>query len=136
MLEQGSGSVINIASVEGIEGIEGGSAYNASKGGVILLTRNIAIDYGRKGVRANAICPGFIKTPLAQVIFSEALAEPLARIIDATQLGRMGEPDEIAAAALFLASDDSSYMTGQSLVVDGGYTSGHRVGISRLLGLE
>jgi len=136
MLEQRSGSVINIASVEGIEGFEGGSAYNASKGAVVLLTRNIAIDYGRRGIRANALCPGFIKTPLADAIFGEALAEPLERIIDATQLGRMGEPEEIAAAALFLASDDASYMTGQTLVVDGGYTSGHRAGISRLLGLE
>jgi len=136
MLERRSGSVINIASIEGIEGFEGGSAYNASKGGVVLLTRNIAIDYGRRGIRANAICPGFIKTPLADMIFSEALAEPLARIIDDTQLGRIGEPEEIAGAALFLASDDSSYMTGQELIVDGGFTSGHRAGVSKLLGLE
>jgi NAD(P)-dependent dehydrogenase (short-subunit alcohol dehydrogenase family) len=136
MLEQASGNVINIASVEGIEGFEGGSAYNASKGGVILLTRNLAIDYGRKGIRVNAICPGFIKTPLADAIFSEALQEPLQRVVEATQLGRMGEPEEIAGGALFLASDDASYVTGQTLVIDGGYTSGRRVGISRMLGLE
>ena len=136
MLERTSGSVINIASVEGIEGFEGGSAYNASKGGVVLLTRNLAIDYGRKGIRANAICPGFIKTPLFEAVFNESLQEPLERIIEATQLGRMGEAEEIADAALFLASDESSYVTGQTLVVDGGYTCGHRVGVSRLLGLE
>jgi NAD(P)-dependent dehydrogenase (short-subunit alcohol dehydrogenase family) len=136
MLAQASGSIINIASVEGIEGFEGGSAYNASKGGVILLTRNLAIDYGRKGIRANAICPGFIKTPLADQIFTGALVEPLERVVEATQLGRMGAPEEIANAALFLASDESSYVTGHSLVVDGGYTCGHRVGVSRMLGLE
>jgi NAD(P)-dependent dehydrogenase (short-subunit alcohol dehydrogenase family) len=136
MLASGGGSVINIASVEAIEGFEGGSAYNASKGGVVLLTRNLAIDYGRRGIRANAICPGFIRTPLADAVFGDALHEPLERVVEATQLGRMGEPHEIAAAALFLATDDSSYMTGQSLVVDGGYTTGHRVGVSKLLGLE
>lgn len=136
MLEQESGSIINIASVEGIEGFEGGSAYNASKGGVMLLTRNLAMDYGRKGIRVNVICPGFVKTPLAERVFSEGLQETLQRVVDATQLGRMGEPEEIASAALFLASDDASYVTGQSLVVDGGYTCGHRVGLGRLFGLE
>jgi len=136
MLARTSGSVINIASVEGIEGFEGGSAYNASKGGVILLTRNMAMDYGRRGIRVNAICPGFIQTPLAENVFGGALAEQLARVVEATQLGRLGQPEEIAGAALYLASDDASYVTGQSLVVDGGYTTGHRVGIGRLLGLE
>jgi NAD(P)-dependent dehydrogenase (short-subunit alcohol dehydrogenase family) len=136
MLEQGSGNVINIASVEGIEGFEGGSAYNASKGGVVLLTRNQAIDYGRRGIRVNAICPGFIETPLTANTFTEALREPLERIVEATQLGRMGRPEEIADSALFLASDEASYITGQTLIVDGGYTCGHRVGISKMLGLE
>jgi len=136
MLARRSGSVINIASVEGIEGFEGGSAYNASKGGVILLTRNMAMDYGRRGIRVNVICPGFIQTPLAESVFGGALAEHLERVVEATQLGRLGRPDEIAGAALYLASDDASYVTGQSLVVDGGYTVGHRVGIGRLLGLE
>jgi len=136
MLSQTSGSIINIASVEGIEGFEGGSVYNASKGGVVLLTRNMAIDYGRRGIRVNAVCPGFIQTPLAESVFGGALAEHLERVIEATQLGRIGQPEEIAGAVLYLASDDASYVTGQSLVVDGGYTAGHRVGISRLLGLE
>jgi NAD(P)-dependent dehydrogenase (short-subunit alcohol dehydrogenase family) len=136
MLEQGSGNVINIASVEGIEGFEGGSAYNASKGGVVLLTRNQAIDYGRRGIRVNAVCPGFIETPLMANTFVEGLKEPLERVVAATQLGRMGQPEEIANAVLFLASDEASYITGQTLVVDGGYTCGHRVGISKMLGLE
>jgi NAD(P)-dependent dehydrogenase (short-subunit alcohol dehydrogenase family) len=136
MLEQESGNIINIGSVEGIEGFESGSAYNVSKGGVMLLTRNLAMDYGRKGIRVNVICPGFIKTPLSASIFTGELTEILDRVVEATQLGRMGEPEEIASAALFLASDDASYVTGHSLVVDGGYTCGHRVGISRMLGLE
>jgi NAD(P)-dependent dehydrogenase (short-subunit alcohol dehydrogenase family) len=136
MLEAGRGSIVNIASIEGIEGCEGGSAYNASKGGVVLLTRNIAMDYGRRGIRANALCPGFVKTPLAASIFVGELAPYLDRIAEATQLGRLGEPDELASAALFLVSDESSYMTGQSLVVDGGLTTGHRVGLSRLFGLD
>jgi NAD(P)-dependent dehydrogenase (short-subunit alcohol dehydrogenase family) len=136
MLEQGSGSVINIASVEGIEGFEGGSVYNASKGGVISLSQNLAIDYGRAGIRVNALCPGFIDTPLLRRTMGDALSEYLDRVIEATQIGRLGEPEEIASAAAFLASDDASYMTGQCLVIDGGYTTGHRVGISKLLGLE
>ena len=137
MLEQGSGSVINVASVEGIEGFEGGSAYNASKGAVILLTRNMAIDYARKGIRVNCVCPGFIETPLLQsVIDMPGLEEIRERIRDAHQLGRFGKPVEIANAALFLASDEASFVTGHHLVVDGGYTAGHRFGIGKMMGLE
>lgn len=137
MLEQGSGSVINVASVEGIEGFEGGSSYNASKGAVVLLTRNMAIDYGRKGIRVNCICPGFIETPLLNSLMDmPALDEARERIRDAHQLGRFGKPVEIANAALFLASDEASFVTGHSLVVDGGYTAGHRFGFSKLMGLE
>jgi NAD(P)-dependent dehydrogenase (short-subunit alcohol dehydrogenase family) len=137
MMEQGAGSIINLASVEGLEGFEGGSAYNASKGAVVLLTRNMAIDYARRGVRVNAICPGFIDTPMLEgLVEGDALREPRDRIRDAHQLGRFGRPDEIANAALFLASDESSFVTGHALVVDGGYTAGHRFGIGRMLGLE
>ena len=136
MLERRSGSIVNLASVEGIEGFEGGSAYNASKGGVVLLTRNLAIDYGRRGIRANCICPGLIETSMTAGIFQPGFESFLERFIDAHQLGRAGRPEEIAAAALFLASDDASFVTGHSLVVDGGYTAGHRVGIAALLGLD
>lgn len=136
MMEHGGGSVVNIASIEGIEGFEGGSAYNASKGGVVLLTRNLAMDYGRRGIRVNCICPGFIRTPMLESIFAEGMEELLERITDAHQLGRLGRPEEIAAAALFLASDDASFVTGHSLVVDGGFTAGHSMGVRKLMGLD
>ncbi len=137
MVEQGSGSIVNVASVEGIEGFEGGSAYNASKGAVVILTRNMAMDYGRKGIRANCICPGFIETPMFEsVVGMPGLEAHKDRIRDAHQLGRFGKPVEIANAALFLASDEASFVTGHALVVDGGYTAGHRFGLGGLMGLE
>jgi NAD(P)-dependent dehydrogenase (short-subunit alcohol dehydrogenase family) len=137
LLAQGGGSLVTIASVEGLEGAEGGSAYNASKGGVVLLTKNLAMDYGRRGIRANSLCPGFIDTPLLRRVFgNEALAPLLRAAISAHQLGRLGSADEVAAAALFLVSDDASFVTGHALVVDGGFTAGHRLGASRLAGLE
>ena len=137
MLERGTGNVVNIASIEGLEGTEGGSAYNASKGGVVLLTRNLAIDYARRGIRVNCLCPGFIDTPLTAAVFDQPpLTEVRDRFVEAHQLGRMGRPDEVAAAALFLASDDASFVTGHALVVDGGFTAGRRFGITKLLGLE
>jgi NAD(P)-dependent dehydrogenase (short-subunit alcohol dehydrogenase family) len=138
MLARRSGSIVTIASVEGIEGAEGGSTYNASKGGVILLTKNLAIDYGRIGIRANCICPGFIDTPLfRQVVGGDAFpAQSRVRIREQHKLGRFGRPEEIAGAALFLASDDASFVTGVALPVDGGYTAGHSVGVVELMGLS
>lgn len=136
MMEKGSGSIITIASIEGIVGTEGGSAYNASKGGVVLLTKNIAIDYARKGVRCNCICPGFIQTPMFDsVINQDFMAEVKTSIQAEVKMGRFGRPEEIAGAANFLASDDASYVTGHSLVVDGGYTAGHAHGIVQMMGL-
>lgn len=136
MLEKGKGSIITIASIEGIVGTEGGSAYNASKGGVVLLTKNIAIDYARKGVRCNCICPGFIQTPMFDsIINQDFMAEIKTSIQSEIKVGRFGKPEEIAGAANFLASDDSSYVTGHSLVVDGGYTAGHAHGIVQMMGL-
>ena len=127
MLAQASGSIVNIASVEGIEGFLGGSSYNASKGGVVLLTKNMAIDYARAGVRVNVICPGFIDTPMFRSVFSmDATKAMQDKIREAHQLGRFGQPVEIANAALFLASDEASFVTGVTLPVDGGYTAGHR----------
>jgi NAD(P)-dependent dehydrogenase (short-subunit alcohol dehydrogenase family) len=137
MIEQRSGSIITVASVEGIEGTEGGSAYNASKGGVVLLTKNLAIDYGRLGIRANVICPGFIDTPMFRsVMGSEHMAQHREEYREHHKLGRFGRPEEIASAAAFLASDDASFVTGHALVVDGGYTAGMRTGLSDLMGLS
>jgi NAD(P)-dependent dehydrogenase (short-subunit alcohol dehydrogenase family) len=137
MLEQRSGSIITIASVEGIEGAEGGSTYNASKGGVILLTKNLAMDYGRMGIRANSICPGFIDTPLFRaVVGGDAFpAVYRDRIREQHELGRFGRPEEVASAVLFLASDDASFVSGVALPVDGGFTAGHHVGVVDLMGL-
>jgi NAD(P)-dependent dehydrogenase (short-subunit alcohol dehydrogenase family) len=130
------GSIVNVASIEGIEGTEGGSAYNASKGGVVILTKNMALDYGRRGIRANCICPGFIDTPMMAAVFGmEGMEDVRKSFVDAHALGRCGEPEEIAAAALFLASDDASFVTGSALVVDGGYTAGHQHGIADMMGL-
>ncbi|MDQ6854191.1 MAG: SDR family oxidoreductase [Actinomycetota bacterium] len=137
MIEQGSGSIVNIASIEGIEGTEGGSSYNASKGAVVLLTKNLAIDYGRVGVRANCICPGFIEgtTMFDSVMSMEGMTQVREQYRQAHKLGRFGRPDEIAAAAAFLASDDASFVTGHALVVDGGFTAGMRTGVLEPLGL-
>ena len=137
MLEQRSGTIITVASVEGIEGAEGGSTYNASKGGVILLTKNLAMDYSRMGIRSNCICPGFIDTPLFQSVIGQPGQEVFREsIMEQHKIGRFGRPEEIAGAAFFLASDDSSFVTGHALPVDGGYTAGHRHGHVKLMGLD
>ena len=137
MIAQRSGSIITIASVEGLEAQEGGSTYNASKAGVILLTKNMACDYGRIGIRANSICPGFIETPLFHTVTDgEAMAEVKERIRVQHKLNRFGKPEEIAGAAFFLASEDSSFVTGQTIAVDGGFTAGKALGITAMMGLE
>jgi len=131
------GAIVNIASVEGLAGTEGGSTYNAAKGGVVILTKNMAIDYGRSGIRVNAICPGFIDTPMLQGVFAmDGMTDVLADITAAHQLGRLGRADEIASAAVFLCSSDASFVSGVALPVDGGYTAGHRHGVSALMGLD
>ncbi len=136
MMAQRSGSIVTIASCEGVVATEGGSSYNASKAGVVNLSKNIAIDYGRLGIRCNALCPGFIETPMFDAVLNQDfMAEVKADIQLQTKLGRFGRPEEMANVALFLASDEASFVTGQAIVADGGYTAGHSHGIVEMMGL-
>jgi NAD(P)-dependent dehydrogenase (short-subunit alcohol dehydrogenase family) len=124
MIESGGGVIVNVASFVALMGAATPQiAYTASKGGVLSMTREIAVEFARRGVRANALCPGPIETPLLQ----ELLADPARRQrrLVHIPMGRFGQAEEIAKAALFLASDESSYMTGAALVVDGGITAAY-----------
>ena len=126
MVARRSGSIVNLASIEGLIGFSGQTAYNVSKGGVVLLTRNMATDFGASGVRVNCLCPGLIDTPLTEILHDPGLAKVRERFVDWHTLGRAGRPEEVAAAALFLASDDASFVHGEALTVDGGLTAGRR----------
>ena len=121
MRRAGGGSIINISSIYGLVGSGGGSAYHASKGAVRLLTKSTAVQYASEGIRANSVHPGFINTPMT----AAALANPERNrsLISRTPVGRLGVPDDVAYGVLFLASDESSFMTGSELVIDGGWTA-------------
>lgn len=120
MLEGGGGVIINNASIMAIAGIPGADAYTAAKGGVIALTRTLAVEWASRGIRVNCICPGTIETPMVGVIANE---EARARLGADTPMKRVGQAEEIARAALFLASGDSSYVNGVILPVDGGWSA-------------
>jgi len=122
MAESGGGSVINIGSISGEHADPGMALYNASKAFVHGLTRSIAVDHGRQGIRCNAICPGWIMTEMADAAFAQA-KDPTAARADALArhaAGRFGQPVDVAQAAVWLASDASTFMTGQTLTIDGG----------------
>jgi NAD(P)-dependent dehydrogenase (short-subunit alcohol dehydrogenase family) len=126
MRHQGQGSIVCTASVAGIRAGAGGAAYSASKAGVISLVQNAAQQFAGSGVRFNAVCPGLIETGMTQMMYDLAREKGQThRIGELNPLKRGGEPSEIAQAALFLASDESSYVNGQALVVDGGLSSSH-----------
>ena len=124
MIESGGGSIVNTASFVALMGAATPQiAYTASKGGVVAMTREIAVEHARHGIRANTLCPGPIDTPM----LAELMADPewARRRLVHIPMGRPGRAEELAKAALFLASDDSSYMTGAALVVDGGITAAY-----------
>ena len=121
MAARGGGVIVNLASILGLVGIGAEDPYVAAKHGVVGLTKNFAIRYGPQGVRVNCISPGWIETAMTAVIRENALLRQ--QIEQQTPMGRMGRPDEVAKCALFLASDESSFVTGTALVVDGGWTA-------------
>ena len=121
-----SGSIINLASIMGLVGYPVGmgggfNPYNPSKGGIVQFTRNLSIDLAQKGIRVNCICPGYVETNLTKVLTDDP--ESLRKLEERHPMGRLGRPEEIANAALFLASDEASFVTGAPLIVDGGYTA-------------
>ena len=121
MMRKGRGSIINVASTTGAhDACAHAAAYVSSKGGVTLLTRSMGIDYARQGIRVNAICPGPTDTPMLRKAMT---SDQLTAFAASFPMGRLGQPDEIARAAVFLASDDASFVTGSLLYVDGGQTA-------------
>jgi NAD(P)-dependent dehydrogenase (short-subunit alcohol dehydrogenase family) len=122
LVERGEGSVINVASVAGVTGSPLLSPYGAAKAGLVSLTRSLAVEWGRTGVRVNALCPGWTATDLNRTLWEDPVSGPAT--VATVPMGRWARAEEMAGPAVFLASAASSYMTGQVLVVDGGQTSG------------
>jgi NAD(P)-dependent dehydrogenase (short-subunit alcohol dehydrogenase family) len=125
LLEAGGGSVINMASFVAVMGAAVSQvSYTASKGGVLSLSRELGVEFARRGVRVNALCPGPVNTPLLEELFAKEPAKAERRLVH-IPMGRFGEPHEVAKATLFLASDDSSYVTASTFLVDGGLSAAY-----------
>lgn len=122
MLKQGGGSIVNMSSVGGLIGTPGVGAYNASKHGIIGLTKAAALECAKDGIRVNAVCPGVVETPMPDRIFADPLVRK--RILSLHPIGRFGQPVEVANAVLWLCSKKASFITGQSMVLDGGMLAG------------
>ena len=124
MLAQGSGAIVNTASVAGMVGLRDRTAYSASKGAVIALSRQVAIQYAGTGVRCNCICPGTVDSPWVGRLLDQAPDPSQARqaLVGRQPMGRLGQPREVAMAALYLVSDDAAFITGQLIGIDGGFT--------------
>lgn len=123
----GGGSIVNISSVSGIRGNRERAAYNASKGAVCNLTKNLAVDFGHKGVRVNAVLPGLVETDMPRYFMTldgRPWEEVVAGALPKYPLGRIGKPEDVAHCAVFLASDEAAWITGQLISVDGGLTCG------------
>lgn len=125
MVKQGKGAIVNNASILGLVGFASAVAYTASKHAVIGMTKVAALEYARSGIRINAVCPGFIKTPMVEQGLKQMgdVQQMSAQIAQLHAGGRMGEPEEVANLALFLSSDEASFLTGAAYLVDGGYTA-------------
>ena len=121
MRKQGSGAIVNTASIAGLAGYPGASAYVASKHGVVGLTKNAALEYAAQGIRVNCVCPGYIATPMIAPGMNDP--ERMARIIAREPIGRVGQPEEVAEAVVWLCSDAASFVTGHTMTVDGGYVA-------------
>ena len=121
MLE-GGGSIVNTSSVTGITGVRNRAVYSATKGALVALTRNMALDYARYKIRVNCVCPGFTRTPLIEALLRDPAK--VERLTSMHPLGRLGEAEDTANAVVFLASDLASWITGHALVVDGGFSAG------------
>ena len=121
LLKQGGGVIVNTSSGAGVIGIKGNPAYTAAKHGVIGITRSAALDYAAQNIRVNAVCPGYIDTPMMGR-FTGGTAEGRAKVIAEEPVGRMGKPEEIAAAVVWLCSDAAAFVIGHAMVIDGGQT--------------
>src|SRR5581483_2101186 len=125
MFQQGGGSIINMSSITGLVGLPVRPAYSASKGAISSLTRQMAVDFGPRNIRVNAINPSFVITDINRAMFDrmKECREPWERMIEQHPLGRLGQPEDVAYATVYLASDESRWVTGISMPVDGGYTA-------------